>query len=356
MPKAKTYRKARFLQTLYEYDGPKLILLKTAGTSLLIGAAVVNDAYDQPFYCAEITLDQLNHLLDEEYGVRYLFLRPKYKMRFIIDLADLDWSEDINLIPAPLGPETIEYLPGRTFFASDFTEEVLIGSSIEPRGEERILVDGNWEISDFNDLYGGFSDLYSFTDGLEKFEDPNTAAEVRRTIVRAFDKQWQGGGSYGSFYRSMRGAQAPSERIGLSGFEYHSPGFVDLEGRADLLNSVTNVLQEFGRKQVELAKGYKDLYNYLQVNKLLSLPADRFDRRSPLAKSIEQRAAEFSEVLPASKWETLMRLAGGDQLVAAKVLLSLYRRINRLNDFQLQGRVTFRPGRDEAEEVFEPSA
>jgi hypothetical protein len=348
MARTKTYRRARFDQTLYEYDGPKLILLKTPGTTFIIAVAIVNKNFDEPFYGAEITLEQLHGLLAEEYGVRYLFLRPKYKTRFIFDLADLDRSPDINLIPLPLGPNTIQYLPGRTFFASDFTSEVNIGGTSQPRAEERILVDGNWEISDFNDLYGGYSDLYSFTDGIEKFEDDNTELSTRRTILLAFQKQWQGGGSYGSFYRSMRGAQSPSERLGLGGFEYHSPGYVDLEGRGDLLAAVTDMLGDFEERQQEIAKGYKELYQYLQVNKLLSMPADKFDRTAPLAKSVENRAAEFSELLPGARWNTLLRLAGGDQLVAAKVVLSLYRRLNRLNDFQVQGRVTFNPVTEDA--------
>jgi len=343
MPKIKAYRTARFVQTLYEYDGPKVILLRTPGTSYVIAVAIVNEKLEEPFFGAEVTHEQLDRLIEQEFGLRYLFLKPKYKTRFLIDLSDLDRSPDVKLMPVKLSPETVEYLPGRTFFASDFTEELEIGAGPVDRAEERILVDGSWEISDFSDLYGGYSDLYSFKDGLDKFDDTDTPLEVKRTILRAFEKQWQGGGSYGSFYRSMRGAQSASERLGLGGFEYHSPGFVDLEGRADLLDSVTNMLQKFASKQAELNKAYKQLYGYLSANKLLSLSAEKFDKTSPLAKSVGQRGEEFAQILPGAKWETLLRLAANDQLVAAKVVLSLFRRLNRLNDFQLQGRVTFNP-------------
>ncbi|MCG9914977.1 MAG: hypothetical protein MH112_01275 [Phenylobacterium sp.] len=341
MLRAKTYRRARFVQTLYEYDGPKLILLKTPGTSYIIAVAIVNEEFDEPFYGAEVTLDQLHCLLEQEYSVRYLFLKPKYKMRFILDLADLDDGPDVKLIETPLSPATVEYLPGRTFFADDFTEEVTLGREIVSRAEERILVDGNWEISDFGDLYGGYSDLYSFTDGVKKFESQITSLEDKREIMGAFQKQWQGGGSYGSFYRTMRKAQSPSERLGLGGFEYHSPGFVDLEGRSDLLKAVTAMLRNFEAEQAEIAKGYKALYNYLQANKLLSMKAADFDKDTPLAKSVAVQGAEFSAMLPNAPWGTILRLSGNDPLVAAKVVLSLYRRLSRLNDFQLQGRVTF---------------
>lgn len=341
MPRARKYRQATFFQTLYEYDGPKLVLLKTPGTSYIIGASIVNNLYDEPFYGAEISFEQLNGLAAEEYGVRFLFLRPKFKQRFIFDLADLDEGDEINLLPLGLTPDTIKYLPGRTLFASDFTDEVRTGGAAQPKAEERILVDGNWEISDFNDLYGGYSDLYSFTDALEKFQDNNTPINSRKTIKTAFDKQWQGGGSYGSFYKSMRGVQSASERLSLAGFEYHSPGFVDFEGQKELLVAVTESLKDFGERHAEIAPAYKDLYQYLQINKLLSLPADKFDTNSDLATNVAERGLEFSKILPGGRWTVLLGLADGNQLVATKVLLSLYRRLNRLNDFQLQGRVTF---------------
>lgn len=126
MARAKTYRKARYVQTLYEYDGPKVVLLKTPGTTYIVAVAIINEAYDEPFFGAEVTSDQLDSLMDEEYGLRYLFLRPKYKQRFILDLADLDASPDVNLIPIEFSPQTIGYLPGRTFFSSDFTEDLKI--------------------------------------------------------------------------------------------------------------------------------------------------------------------------------------------------------------------------------------
>lgn len=344
MPRARkerTYRQASFLQTLYSYDGPKLILMKTEGTSLILAVAILDERFDEPFFGVEITRDQFYQLADEEFGVQYVFLKPALRSRFTFDLADLDERPSVNLIPAKLSPETIPHLPGRTFFAGDFTEEIALMAETPAKAEERIEVDGNWEISDFGDLYGGYSDLYSFTDGLRKFQDTSIPVNVRRTVKNAFDKQWQGGGSYGSFYRAMRGAQSPRERLSLGGFEYHSPGWVDLEGQRSLLDAVTAMLQSFAGKYLELSKEYNTVYRYLQQNKLLSLPAGQFDKTTDLAKNVGEKGAAFGAMLPGADWKVLLHLADGDPLIATKVLLSLFRRLNRLNDFQLQGRVTF---------------
>lgn len=349
--KPKIYRKATVAQVLYEYDGPKVILLKTPGMSLIIAVAIFKPDLDEPFLGAEITRDQLSALADEEFGLQYLFLKPKFKTRFFIDLADLDNGNDVNLVPIAGKIDISEFLPGRTFFASDFTEEIELSPNGSERVGERILVDGNWEIADFGDLYGGYADLYSFNDGLLKFSAETTPTDDKRAIMHAFEKRWQGGGSYGSFYRSMRRTQAPDERLGLAGFEYHSPGYVDLEGRAELLSSVTKMLRAFAQNRKQLNKAYKALYGYLSANKLLSLSADKFNRQSPLAQSVAKRASEFSALLPGVSWGTLLSLSGRDQLVAAKVLLSLFRRLDRLNEFQLQGRVTFGALDDEEPEA-----
>lgn len=329
------------MQTLYSYDGPKLVLMKTEGTSLILAVAILDERYEEPFFGVEISREQFYRLADEEFGVQYVFLKPDLRSRFTFDLANLDNKPTVDLIPAKLSPETIPYLPGRTFFAGDFTEEIALVAEIPAKAEERIEVDGNWEISDFGDLYGGYSDLYSFTDGLQKFQDTSIPIDVRRTVKNAFDKQWQGGGSYGSFYRAMRGAQSPRERLSLGGFEYHSPGWVDLEGQRSLLDAVTAMLQAFSEKYLELTKEYNAVYRYLQQNKLLSLQAGRFDKTSELAKNVAEKGAAFGALLPGGNWRVLIRLSDGDPLVATKVLLSLFRRLNRLNDFQLQGRVTF---------------
>jgi hypothetical protein len=329
------------MQTLYEYDGPKIVLLKTPGTSYILGVAIINELYEEPFYGAEISSEQMHELLDGEYSLRYAFIRPKFKQWFVFDLADLDFGTEITLFPLRLSAETEKYLPGRKFFASDFTEELNLGSAVSGKSEERILVDGNWEISDFGDLYGGYSDLYSFADGLKKFSDVQVDALSKRTIKSAFQKQWQGGGSYGSFYRTLRTVQGPADRLSLGGFEYHSPGYVDFEGQKALLDSVKSMLNDFGDRYLQIKKNYNELYKYLQINKLLSLAADKFDRSSDIANSVSSKGLEFSKMLPNVRWNDLLKLSDGDQLVATKVLLSLFRRLERLNEFQLQGRVTF---------------
>lgn len=340
MARQKKYRQAKFVQSLYEYDGPKLVLLKTPGTSYIIGAAVYKPDLVAPFYGAEVSPQQIYELLSNEYGVRYLFLKPKHRSWFLFDLADLDHGEGINLMPLKLTSETAEYLPGRKFFASDFTEEISAITGPQPKAEERIYVAGNWEISDFNDLYGVYSDLYSFNDGIEKFLDKHTAIDTKRTVREAFRKQWQGGGSYGSFYKTLRTVQSHSERLTLGGFEYHSPGWVDIEGKAEKLSAVTDMLRDFNERYVEITAAYNGLYKYLQENKLLSLAAEDFEPSTSLAANVAERGEAFSLILPAAPWGIVLELADSNPLVASKVLLSLHRRLARINDFQLQGRVT----------------
>ena len=202
-------------------------------------------------------------------------------------------------------------------------------------------MDGSWELPDFTDLYGGFSDVYMFENGHEKFLDKNETLDSKRRIKAAFGKQFQGGGSYGSLYKTLKSSQTADERLMVGGIQYHSPGFVEVEGRKELVEKVRERIQDFGRRYEELLMSYKELYRYLHDNPLLSLAADKFDSASDLGRTVGGKGASFCALLGGIKWGEMMLMSDGNQLVATKVLLSLFRRLERLHDFVLQGRARF---------------
>jgi hypothetical protein len=61
----------------------------------------------------------------------------------------------------------------------------------------------------------------------------------------------------------------------------------------------------------------------------------------PVAGDIQFRANVLSEALDAVPFSQVLAMAGGNALIAAKVVLSIYRRALRLHEFFLEGRASY---------------
>lgn len=339
MAKKRKYEVAEFVQTLVYLDGPQLVLLKTAGASLLLAVAVTDQRYGDPYFAAEVSHDQLVDFLDERFDLRYLFEKPAFKTWYIADLAGED-PEIPLAIAQPEDDVRARLLPGRGIFARDLTEEI-DGATIKPKQKERILVDGAWDLPDFSEFYGHYADFYNLHSSIDAFLDKQTSISRKKMIMDSFIKPWEGGGSYSSFYRSIRDHQNREDRLLVGGITYNSPGHIDIKGNLEAFTQVREDVLEFGAHRVEITKEYKNLHKYLSQMKLLSLPSSKFDKNSDLAKEVQDRGLKFASSLNVSEYRHILAMAGGDQLIAAKVLLSAYRRLSKLNEFFLQGRASF---------------
>ncbi|HEY1751250.1 MAG TPA: hypothetical protein VGG29_08295 [Caulobacteraceae bacterium] len=77
------------------------------------------------------------------------------------------------------------------------------------------------------------------------------------------------------------------------------------------------------------------------LNKLRRMPSARFSGADDLSAEIMGRTAELVEALDIAAFADLLSLAENNALVAAKVALSVCRRVVRLYEFFLQGRANF---------------
>ncbi len=354
MAKTSALKSATFSQVLIFSDGPQLVLLDTAATSKVVAVAINKKGFDYPFLAAEVSLAQFNDYLAEKFDLRYLFLRADLKRHYIFDLPDFDQKE-VSLAPFHLSEERQDrFLPEPGLFARHHTDEVENRDKFI-QSTEIYNVDGSWDLPEFSRFYRQVSDIYSILNAIDLYTDDTAEVIDRRQVQTAFMKPFQGGGSYVSMYDQLLLAQPRGQRLRVGGIQYHSPGYVEIRGRVDPFREIRALIDRVEERRADIAQGYKTLHRLLKRLKLLTLSAEKFDKKSETAELVTVEGKRFSEVLGAVGWNELSAISGGNPLVAAKALLSLYRRATRLQEFFAQGRLSF-PDDDFKLERREPPA
>jgi len=333
---------AKFEQTLIYADGPQVVLLSSVSGSKVIAVAIPSfPNYQYPFFAAQVSSAQFSDYLNEKFDLRYLLFKPDFKRNFFFDLGSL--KEDIvSLERAPkLSPEKYEeYLPDSGLFARDHTEE--LGSNISgPQNEQTFGVDGSWDLYEFSHFYNNVTDLYAFFNSIDIFQNDNLPEEKRERIQNAFVKPFEGGGSYVSLYDSLSAVQAREDRLHVGGISYNSPGYVKLRGFEKPFTEIKSLIVNLESNHVTISNQYKDLYGILKKNKMLRMRSEKFNSESSIAEVISVHAKKMADVLDVVEYDALLVMSGNNMLVVAKVLLSLCRRAIRLNEFFLEGRVSF---------------
>jgi hypothetical protein len=329
---------ARYLSTLVYLDEPQIVLLDHGDDAKIIGVAIDKDRFELPFLGAEISSDQWERYRRQFVDLRYLFLLPRWKRWYIFDLADEGEDHQIPLQLADKNEyRNEEYLPSHGFFARDHTEpEPEFGSA--DLGSKKFLIDGTWEPSDLSQFFGRINDLYSFFLGIRKFVSENTSSIQKRALIRAFtENTLHSGFNYVNFYGDLKGLLSFDERLAMGSIVKNSPGYVNIDGIASILDEVNAGLATYEENQESLRAIYKKLRNYLSRMKLLRINPEVADLTEATSTYIAEYNQRFATALGLQLGS--IQTLSGSVLLTAKILLSYYRRVERYQLFFAEGRV-----------------
>jgi hypothetical protein len=90
----------------------------------------------------------------------------------------------------------------------------------------------------------------------------------------------------------------------------------------------------------EMRKAHNNLYKFMSHNKLLKAEREKFIGRE-IRKNISDYAQKLDRYMPNVSYETFLSMANTNEVVAAKVLLSVFRRMDRLYAYFESGRVKY---------------
>lgn len=336
MPRA-PQASADFEQVLLFDQGPQVVLLSMGDKSKILGVSVNRVVGDHQYFGAKVSVDQFHQYLEDRFDLRYILRNPDRAKWFFFDLPTDDGSVRLNAIEFNDFPDE-RLLPEHGLFARDHTEdyEYVI---IREASVQRFLLDGNWDMREFAKFHSQISDLYALTKSVVFFQDIPGFNEVKRSIVEAFIRPWQGGGSYLGFFKSLAKLGGREFRPNIKAIQWASPGYLDVTGNEESFERIVGLVDHYDRNQRRIMSAYSELWQYMSEMKLLKLDPRVFDRQSSVAEDVRELTEDLASCLDVAEYETVRAMAGGDALVAAKVLLASARRVAKLHAFFSEGRV-----------------
>lgn len=200
----------------------------------------------------------------------------------------------------------------------------------------KIPIDGKWDLEDLHRFPRAYEQVYFMLYCLLPHEDE----WVQERIDYAFKQYpWMGGYSAVNFYNKLKYSFPKKERPQVISLQYASPGWIELSIIVGVAVAGERIVKAIATAIREANSTYQEIHRGMQERKL---------HRIEVAKNeleLEQQYQEFIE----NSVDRMVRLLGlsgiekinqktGSPLKTLKILLSLYRRIRTLAEYQNKGK------------------
>lgn len=332
---AKTTESAQLLQVLLWYDEPQIVLLSLGTQHYVVGVAIEHDGMHSPFVGAEVSARQLLDYKIQRIDLRYLFMRPDRRKWWLFDLDEE--GESLTLRKLKGDDPLVDDNAPETGFFSRFHAEIQDVHLRSANSTEKFLIDGTWDLGEFSQFYGQVSDLYYMFHNAREFKRPDISANRKIQIKDAFLRPFRGGGSYVALYNDFANDNDRAARLRVSGIQYHSPGYVEIKALQEPISEAISLLGTFAEKTDELKPLYNRLHKTLSQAGLL-----RGEPKVALGETLRTELKGQSEALAKAmagiSFDDYLDFTDGNLVISSKVLLSVFRRVERLHQFFLEGR------------------
>ncbi|MBU1313956.1 MAG: hypothetical protein KJ947_22445 [Alphaproteobacteria bacterium] len=272
--------------------------------------------------------------------LRYVFdATPSYRYYF----ADLGLKEKpIKLRRAKSTEIDESTLPEEGIFSTAHTHPIAaLEDSYNDR--QRFNIDGVWEARDFSQFHGKMADTYSLLFIAQKLDADNTTRdEVGFLRASISERPWQGGGSYLSFYGGMKSDARSVHPLRVAGIEYHSPGYVELEGKREVLDEILEAIRKIvSDNSDQIAKNYSAIHKSLKHEGLLGAGREGAFLNEGTESYVRRQALRLAGLTALPNAELIWEACDRNTAVFAKLVLSYCRRLRQLASFVVEGRVKF---------------
>ena len=203
-----------------------------------------------------------------------------------------------------------------------------------------IHLDGIWVIDDLYVFLRALEQVYFLLWSLRSRHDETEAERIARAYSTF---PWQGGYSAVSFYNQLKYVMPKRQRLRIISIRYDSPGWIEIAVIAVVAANLEKIVKSVAGSIRHCNDVYHRIWTDLEKRKLLRLKT----RRAELAltrdeeKFINQSLKEMAAILQTPYVRKLNELTG-DPYISLKILLSLYRRVRTLANYQNQRKVDFR--------------
>jgi hypothetical protein len=202
---------------------------------------------------------------------------------------------------------------------------------MEANGHE-IPIGGEWTLENLYVFPRSYEQCYFMYLGLR----PNTRWSEDDRVLHAYEAfPWQGGYSAVDFYNQLKWAVPRRKRPRVTRIEYSSPGLIELGG---LVVGVAVLIEQVVRRLCDttksISKTYSDVYRDMQKRKLLRIKTENEIRKLSTAdrRVIDAHAETMAHALDVDV--AVLNERTGSPYKSLKILLSLFRRVRVLSEFQ----------------------
>jgi hypothetical protein len=202
-----------------------------------------------------------------------------------------------------------------------------------------IRIDGKWSLEDLYVFPRAYEQVYFAVYSMLPGHDESDLERIH-SAYRSFP--WQGGYSAVNFYNQLKYVTPPKQRPQIVSIRYHSPGWIELALVLAVAVAVEKIIKSIGNSVGNANEVYGQIMRGMQERKLLRLEVKR--------KELDFKKAELEFIERASS--SMARLFGfkdiqeihsrtGHPYLTLKILLSLYRRVRTLIEYEQKGKVDF---------------
>ncbi|MCW6511526.1 hypothetical protein [Lichenifustis flavocetrariae] len=333
-------KSAKLIQTLVFHDEPQLALFETDQGRKMLAVAIDDAMSESKFFCSEVLDKAFRAYKNGRVDLNFIFRFSTGRRNYTFDWSDISDNLEVNLNRASQAEiNNKELYPDRGFFEEDHTEEWISGKILSSK--ERYVIDGRWEASDFSRFYTKIGDVYSFLAIVEDLENDNIGPDEKKKIIGAVnDPSWRGGGSYVGFYNDLASHSQDVRPLRVSAIQYASLGHIEVEGRASVFREIENGIDAFKNSDGKLRKLYSALNRTLEREGLKTASKDADFSDSELKKWVSKNSMEFACEMKISDAGRVLDACQSNVLIFTKIIMSYYRRLRDLNDFQREGRLS----------------
>lgn len=204
----------------------------------------------------------------------------------------------------------------------------------------KIKIDERWSLEDLYVYPRAYEQVYFAFEALLPTEDKSVDGRIERAF-RAFP--WQGGYSAVNFYNQLKYATPKDNRPTVTEMKYASPGFIELYLSLPLAVHIASAVTAVAGSIFTCNKVYNQIHTDLQRRKLLRMEVEQ--KRIQLTKDQLNLVVESSEILAnmmGIESAEAIHSRTKDPLISLKILLSVYRRIRTLAEYQNKSKAKLR--------------
>lgn len=202
-----------------------------------------------------------------------------------------------------------------------------------------VHIDRRWSLEDLYIFPRAFEQVYFALEAIL----PSPGEEVENRIDRAFRAfPWRGGYSAVNFYNRLKYATPAAKRPRVESIQYASPGWLELYLALGLAVTLGHTVRSVAKTLDRCNATYNGIMRDMLQRKLLRIEVER--ARIGLSRDEFQLVEEYSDMMA-----KVLQIRSADAihertrnpLVSLKILLSIYRRVRTLAEYQIRGKADF---------------